>query len=226
MALIGTVPKKMETDMKLANSLPALALGLMAASGANASDLKQSTIMTHPSQGPEMAVEAASAQLAAVDGGAFVSFETTGLKPGHVHTLWFVAISNPAACASVPCTGKDVLLNTEAVKGDAGFAGGVIAAEDGSASFAHFQPQGALTNGWFGTGLNDVATSEIHLVVKDHGPVIEGRVADMLSTFRDACRTDSIPAAFPEIAFADGAEGPNTCALVQHTAFLATKPGS
>ncbi|MEM6387901.1 MAG: hypothetical protein AAF718_16875 [Pseudomonadota bacterium] len=212
--------------MKLTTSLPALALGLVAATGANASDLKQSAIMTHPSQGPETVVEAATAQLVAVDGGAFVSFDTTGLKPGHVHTLWFVAISNPAACASVPCTGKDVLLNTEAVQGDAGFARGVIADEDGSASYAHYQPQCPLTNGWFGTGLNEVASSEIHLVVKDHGPIIEGRVPEMLSTFRDACRTDSIPTAFPEIAFADGEEGPNTCALVQHTAFLATKPAS
>ncbi|MEM9707678.1 MAG: hypothetical protein AAF871_02720 [Pseudomonadota bacterium] len=213
--------------MKLpTQTLPVLAMGLLAAAGANASDLKQSSVMTHPSQGPEVVVENATAQMAAVDGGAFVSLKTMGLKPGHVHTLWFVAISNHAACASVPCTGKDVLLNTAEVQGDAGFAGGVIAGEDGSATFAHFQPEGDLVNGWFGTGLGEVSSSEIHLVVKDHGPMIDGRVADMLSTFRDACRTDSISPAFPAAAFADGQEGPNTCALVQHTAFLATKPAS
>lgn len=212
--------------MKLKTSLPTLALGIMAAASVSASDLKQATVMTHPSQGAEQVVETAKAQLAAVDGGAFVSFDTVGLKPGHVHTLWFVAISNPSVCATVPCTGKDVLLNTDAVQADAGFAGGVIAKEDGSASFAFFQPQGALTNGWFGRGLNDVENSEIHLVVKDHGPIIEGRVTEMLSTFRDACRTDSISPAFPEVAFADGEEGPNTCALVQHTAFLAANPDS
>ena len=203
-----------------------LAASACFANSGDAAELLQSPVMTHPSQGAETVVQNATAKMVAVDGGVFVSFDTQDLAPGHAHTLWFVAISNPSACASVPCTGKDVLLNSDAVKSDAGFAGGVIAAKDGSASFAHFQPQGALVNGWFGAGLNDVSTSEIHLVVKDHGPLIEGRVADMLSTFRDACRTDSIPAAFPEIAFADGEEGPNTCALVQHTAFLPIKPAS
>lgn len=213
--------------MKLTfSSLGMIASGALAATGLHASDLMQSAVKTHPSQGVEVVVNDALAQLIAVDGGAFVSLETQGLAPGHVHTLWFVAISNPAACATVPCTGKDVLLNTEAVQGDAGFAGGIVADEEGKAQFAHFQPLGPLTNGWFGTGLGEVATSEIHLVIKDHGPIIEGRVPQMLSTFRDACRTDSISPAFPDIAFADGDEGPNTCALVQHTAFLAAVPAS
>lgn len=203
-----------------------LAASALYATSGHTADLTQSTVLTHPSQGTETVVENAVARLVATDAGVFVSLDTTDLTPGHVHTLWFVAIANPADCATVPCTGKDVLLNTDVVHADAGFAGGVIADEDGVARFAHFQPYGALVNGWFGNGLGDAANSEIHLVVKDHGLVIDGRVDAMLSTFRDACRTDSISPAFPDIAFADGAEGPNTCALVQHTAFLAQKPAS
>jgi len=213
--------------MKLTStSILAFVLGGALGTVASAADLQKSAILTHPSQGAETRVDGAVARLASVEDGVFVNFETQDLKPGHVHTLWFVTIANPAACASVPCTGKDVLKNTDAVVSDAGFAGGVIADEEGRASFAHFQANGALVNGWFGNGLADIATTEVHLVVKDHGPAIEGRVGDMLTTFRDGCRTDSISPAFPPAAFADGEEGPNTCALVQYTAFLAEQPAS
>lgn len=206
--------------------IAALLASTFVATGSLAADQTIVEVKTHPSQGPETVVEDATARLVMVEDGVFVSLRTQNLKPGHVHTLWFVTIANPAACATSPCTGKDVLKKTDAVKSDAGFAGGVVANADGSAAFAHFQAQGALVNGWFGTGLNDIASTEIHLVVKDHGPVIEGRLNEMLTSFRDACRTDSISPAFPAIAFADGKEGPNTCALVQHSAFLAAQPAS
>jgi hypothetical protein len=212
--------------IKLAKpALSALAFSVFA-TNAFANGITYSTVNTHPSQGPEATVEEASARLVPTDDGAFVSLNTSGLKPGHVHTLWFVTIANPAACASSPCTGKDVLKNTDAVEGDAGFAGGVVADESGAARFSHFQETGPLINGWFGRGLGDIATTEIHLVIKDHGPIIEGRLDQMLTTFRDACRTDSINPAFPDVAFADGEAGPNTCALVQYTAFLAQAPAS
>lgn len=217
----------LETKMKMSANLScALGAALFSTTAAMAADTSVSRVMTHPSQGPEVVIDRAEARLAAVEDGVFVNFATNGLKAGHVHTMWFVTIANPAACATSPCTGKDVLKNTDVVVADAAFAGGAIANAEGVARFAHFQPKGALEDGWFGHGLGDIASSEIHLVIKDHGPQIEGRVDQMLATFRDGCLTESISPAFPDVAFADGQEGPNTCALVQHTAFLASEPAS
>ena len=60
---------------------------------------------------------------------------------------------------------------------------------------------------------------EVHLVLNDHGPVIEGRTADMLSTYRGGCTTESIPAPMPASARASGTPGPNQCRLVQFSIF-------
>ena len=196
-----------------------LALATIGATAASAGDLRTSTIFTHPSRGDVTAVDGAVARMTAMEEGVFVNFETAGLKPGHAHTLWFVTVGNPAACAKSPCTGKDVLLSSDAVQSDAGFAGGVIADDEGRAIFAAFQPVGPVPGGWFGHGFTGADTSEVHLVIKDHGPLIEGREAAMLGTFRDACTEESIPAPFPAISRADGMEGPNTCALVQFSIF-------
>lgn len=202
----------------------ALAAAVLSHAPANAADTRTAPVLTHPSQGDVNAVSGGLARMTVTENGVLMNFESSQLKPNHVHTLWFVGIENPAGCASQPCSGKDVLKNTDVVLADAGFAGGAIADDDGMLRFTHFQGQGQLTNGWFGRGLNDPMTTEIHLVVKDHGPVIEDRLGAMLTTFRDGCTTESINPAFPAIAFADGKEGPNTCALVQFSAFEVIQP--
>jgi len=157
----------------------------------------------------------------------FVGIDTSGLTPGHVHTLWFVAINNPKGCFdpsavaakkkknAEDCNSFDVLKRTAMTDADVGYAGGLVVGADGTASFSWHQPTGELNSAWFGNGLKDTGRAEIHLVINDHGPVIEGRVGDMLSTYRDACRDDSIPKPMPTTARADGKAGPNTCRLVQ-----------
>lgn len=60
---------------------------------------------------------------------------------------------------------------------------------------------------------------QVHLVVNDYGPVIDGRVTDMLSTYRDGCADASIPTPMPETARAQGQPGPNECRLVQFAVF-------
>ena len=208
--------------MKPAYILTAAACAAFLSTGttAGAEDIRSGTVMTHPSQGAEQIVDGGQAQMVRADNGVLVNLVTTNLVPGNVHTLWFVVIAAPENCAASPCTGGDVLGNTSVVQADAGYAGGAVADANGSLAFTHFQPQGALINGWFERGLVDADTSEIHLVVKDHGPAIEGRLGEMLTTFREGCTTESINPAFPDVAFADGTSGPNTCALVQHAAFV------
>ena len=199
---------------------------LLAAGPATASDLMTSAVITHPSQGEKQIVQDASAHLALVDGGMFVSMETSGLTPGNVHTLWLVTINDPAACDTSPCTSKDVLKRTAAVNADVGYAGGVVVGEDGSARFAYHQENGALNGGWFGNGVIDARSAEVHLVINDHGPILEGRVGAMLSTYRDGCMESSIPGPMPATARAQGEEGPNTCRLMQFSIFTPAQPAS
>ncbi len=191
-----------------------------------AMDVFEAQIKTHPSQGDVTIVEEGTARLGVYGDGVFANFDTAGLAPGHVHTLWFVVINDPAACEGENCTSKDVLKRTEIVNADAGYAGGVIVGEDGTASFNWHQPEGQLSGGWFGNGMVDAETAEIHLVVNDHGPVINGRVDAMLTSYRDACSDDSIPAPMPAAARAQGEPGPNTCRLVQFTVFKPAAPES
>ncbi|MEO0822896.1 MAG: hypothetical protein AAF074_21020 [Pseudomonadota bacterium] len=198
---------------------------------ASADPIRTATVNTHPSQGAVTEVAGANAALLTHEDGVFVSFDTNALTPGHVHTLWLVVINNPAACydadavaagtkkAPEDCNSRDVLLRSDAVRSDVGFAGGVIVGEDGMARFAYHQPEGALTGGWFGAGLEQSDTAEVHLVVNDHGPLIAGRERAMLTSYRDGCKDDSIPGPMPAAARVDGAAGPNVCRLVQTAVF-------
>lgn len=69
-----------------------------------AAEIATQAVRTHPSQGDVAVVEGATARLAAAESGMFVGLETSGLTPGHVHTLWLVVINEPTACETGDCT--------------------------------------------------------------------------------------------------------------------------
>ena len=210
---------------KTFTSMTAL-VALLAGASAMADGISEGQVRTHPSQGEVTVVSGATSRLSTQDEGIFVHFETDGLAPGHVHTLWLVTINAPAQCEKSDCTSKDVLKRSDAVLSDVGYAGGVVVGPDGTAEFAYYQPRGDLSGGWFGHGLGDPASAEVHLVVNDHGPLIDGRAHEMLSTYRDGCTDESIPAPMPATARAQGTPGPNTCRLVQFSIFKAAQPSS
>jgi hypothetical protein len=137
-----------------------------------------------------------------------------------VYSLWIVAINDPGQCASSPCTGKDVLANSEGTKSDVTWGDGTVASADGTAQLTGFVPAGEWTSSWFGNGFTNVEKAEIHLVVNDHGPAIPGRIATMLSSYRDGCTDESLPPPFPATAKNDGQPGPNACALTQDAIFV------
>ena len=125
----------------------------------------------------------------------------------------------PDACEGSPCTSKDVLKRTEIVEADIGYLDGVIVGNDGAAQFNGFQATGTLEVAWFNHGFEATEGVEIHLVVNDHGPVIDGMIGEMLTTYRAGCTDESIPAPMPESARAQGSPGPNACRLVQFSIF-------
>ena len=138
----------------------------------------------------------------------------TGLAIGDAFTLEPVV--------GIQVVNVDLELVSPTVQGtDVSTSGGIIVGDDGSGKFAAYQPVGALDGAWFKDGLQHTGVVEVHLVVNDHGPLIEGRSADMLSTYRGGCSSESIPAPMPHTARADGKPGPNQCRLVQFSIFTA-----
>ena len=206
--------------MKTLFALSTLALTL--GTSALAGPAETSKVITHPSQGDKTEVAGATARLARHDTGIFANFETSGLTPGNVHTIWFVVVNDPAKCETpFACTSKDVLKRSDVVASDVTGGAGVVVGEDGTASFTWHQSEGAIDGGWFEAGLVEADKAEIHLVINDHGPLIEGREFDMLTSYRDGCTDDSIPGPMPASARASGKAGPNTCRLVQFSIFKA-----
>lgn len=212
--------------MTLPRFISLAAIATAFASHAFATEVETQKIITHPSQGEKTVVDGATARLVRHDSGVFVNFDTKELTPGHVHTLWFVAINKPDTCETDPCTSKDVLRRTDAVLADVGYGGGVVVGEDGTASFNWHQSEGPLSGGWFTEGMIDADAAEIHLVINDHGPVLEGRVGEMLATYRGGCTDESIPGPMPATARAQGEAGPNMCRLAHFSIFKPTAPAS
>ena len=191
-----------------------------------ADPMKGAPVRTHPSQGDVEQVDGASARLFTGEDGVFVSMDTNGLEPGHVYTLLLAVINKPGQCPALPCTPKDVLGRSGIVKSDVGYAGGAVADDEGTAKFSHFQPVGSLQKGFFENGLSGTDGVEIHLVLNDHGPRIEGRVYEMLTSYRGGCSDESLPPPMPDTARAQGKPGPNSCAMVQFAQFIPDQPAS
>ena len=203
------------------SSLIAAAI-VAAAPAAHAAETTTETageVRTHRSQGDVRPVGGAAATLITTPRGAFVSVATTGLVPGHAHTMWFVAINDPAACETRPCTGADVTQRTAATAADIGFADGLIAGADGTARFAAFVPTGALRQAWFGNGFTDPYGAEVHVSIADHGPVVDGLAGSMTASYRGGCTDASLSKAATPAARADGTPGPNACRVVQFAVF-------
>ena len=175
-------------------------------------------VMTHSSQGDVRVVNVGGARMIRSDDGVFVNLEARDLQPNHAYTMWVVAINAPQHCSEAPCQSSDVMKNTDQVKADLGYGDGAVAGMDGKARFAAFQPTGAMAHSWFGRGLM-TPDAEIHLVIRDHGPLVQGREAAMLSTFRDGCNAESVADTLPQTAQSNGRPGTYKCANVQAAVF-------
>ena len=212
---------KDQTPTKLAALAAAWMLGAIAP-GAAAGELAEAVtapLQTHRSQGEVRAVPDARADLVRTGDGAFVSVSTNGLEPGHVHTMWFVAINAPDACENTPCTSADVTQRTALTQADIGFADGIIADADGTGRFAARVAPGDLRKAWFGNGFRNPEGTEIHVSIADHGPIIPELVQSMLGSYRGGCTDESLSKAATAAARGDGTPGPNTCRVVQFAVF-------
>ena len=168
---------------------------------------------------PAKPIKGSEARLSRTSGGATMTLRTTDLVPGNVTTAWWVIMTRPENCSATPCTAEDVIGRAAEVGTQITYADGVVNAPDGSAEFASYLPAGSVSGGWYDQRFDAPETSEIHLVLNDHGPLIPSIAASMLTSYRGGCRDDSLPPPFPDTAKADGTAGPNACRLIQDAIF-------
>jgi hypothetical protein len=180
-----------------------------------------SHVETHPSQGDIRVIEGASATLVRSEEGLSIHMSTQEFEDGHVYSMWVVIMNNPAACKTNPCTPADVIGNSDEVKSDLTWGDSIVYdSDDGRMAFTAWVAAGDLPEPWYGNGLGDPMSVEVHLVINDHGEVIPDMVASMLNTYRGGCTDESLPAPFPETAKSDGEPGPNQCRLIQDAVFM------
>ena len=151
--------------------------------------------------------------------GIFVDFEASGLEPNYAYTLWLVVWNNPENCA-IPgeCAEEDFTI-ADQVEVEALFGTGGISNTDGTATFTVVlevgDDSGSINESIFGLpafgGLQNAMTAEIHPILRSHGPVIPGEIANQISSFEGGC-TEFFPP-FTEIPDIEGECGDIAFAL-------------
>ena len=198
----------------------------LAGQGVLADTLREAAIKSHPSQGDVREIEGARVALTTGTAGVHFDFSSAELEPGHAYTLLMAVMNRPSKCPGLPCTPKDIFTQSDLISSDIGVMGGAIAADDGTLAITGMQSVGELPQAFFGNGLQNPPTAEIHFVLNDHGPAIDARLVEMLSTYRGGCTEESLPPPMPATARASGEPGPNICRLVQNVQFLPERPES
>lgn len=153
--------------------------------------------------------------------GAAMAIKSTGLTPGDVVTVWWVAIQNPSVCKETPCTPQETMSSGQQTDSVVTLAAGGVVAEDGSISLASFLPKGEVEGNFFDTTFHSPETAEFHLPIHNHGPLDPSIADEMLTSFRAGCSDESLPEFYPQSALSDGAAGNFDCKTVQVAAFPA-----
>lgn len=167
-------------------------------------------------------IEGSSVFLHRSAAGAAITLETSELKPGHAVTVWFVAIQAPENCETNPCSPMEAMGMEDTMNPIATNAGGAVVSDDGHIRVQGFLPVGEVTGNFYETTFTEPETSEYHIVVHDHGPLIPDLAADQISSFRGGCTADSVPPFYPESSRTDGKGGPNKCITQQVALFVPT----
>jgi len=157
-------------------------------------------------------VEDSFARLTRYENGVTMAISTNDLNPGDVYTVWWVVFNAPENCSDGVCNADDILVVEDGiVPRDAdgnrlmnmdGIANANISIQhaaggysvDGTLNTSASLGEGEVPGIVVGPGLLDAETAEIHLVVRTHGPMVEGAFADQISTFGGGCEPfDALP---------------------------------
>jgi hypothetical protein len=158
-------------------------------------------------------IDGATATVLVREDGATATFASSGLKPGSTVTLWWVVFNNPELCtqgtAPYRCGVPDLIAmgGDEAIAWAMVYGGGAVIGSDGTVDFNAYLPANDASDvALGGPGLANTEGAEIHLVLRDHAPLIERIASQQLGTFGGGCNN------MPE---GTGAPGPYACADIQ-----------
>jgi hypothetical protein len=143
---------------------------------------------------PGQPILGSSSSYVAFEDGVSATFDTTGLEPGHVVTMWWVVFNHPELCTNgeggLRCGEPDLLTmgGDEAIEGSVLHAGGHIVGPDGAGHYGSFLSTGDTSGVMIaGPGLTNPLGADVHLVLRDHGPVQEGLLVDALASYGGGC---------------------------------------
>lgn len=154
--------------------------------------------------------------------GVAMAIKSSGLTPGDVVTVWWVAIQNPQVCSTNPCTPIETMSIESGSDSVVALAASGVVAADGTISLASFLPTGEVEGNFFDTTLHSPETAEYHLPIHNHGPLDPSIAQEMLTSFRAGCTDESLPEYYPQTALSDGVQGNFDCKTVQVAAFPAS----
>lgn len=151
-------------------------------------------------------VSGASSQLTRFPNGVTTTLNTSDLVPGDVYTVWWVIFNEPQNCSDGACNLDDLFyieedgsitldevgnraMNLDALEASVvsiQHASGSVSV-DGTLSVSASLGLNNVPGIIYGPGLQDADAAEIHLVVRTHGPAVDGAFEDQLSTFGGGC---------------------------------------
>ena len=204
---------------KIATSAAVVLFATILNSTAHAETITKPMSWTPPSGNSPGPIDGTSAVLEKGPFGAAMAIKSSGLNPGDVVTIWWVAIQKHENCKSNPCTPKEAMGDGQKNDTVASLAAGGVVAEDGSISLASFLPVGEVKGNFYNTTFHSPETAEFHLPMHNHGPLDPAIAQDMLNSFRAGCSDESLPGYYPETALSDGTKGSFDCKTVQAALF-------
>lgn len=151
--------------------------------------------------------------------GAAMALKSSGLTPGDVVTVWWVAIQNYSVCEAKPCTPEETMGNGVESDSVVTLAAGGVVSEDGTISLASFLPIGKVEGNFYDTTFHSPEAAEYHLPIHNHGPLDPSISEEMLTSFRAGCTDESLPEYYPQTALSDGVAGNFDCKTIQVAAF-------
>ena len=160
-------------------------------------------------------IPGSSSTVVRYDDAVAMSMYATNLTPGDVVTAWWVIWNHGELCSPPGCGPDDLPINggDPAAEASMLYADGQIVGDDGTALYAAVLKEGDTSGEavFPAAGLSDAQTSEVHIVLRTHGPVVEDLLEEQLNSFGAAC-TVAPPGT--------GTPGDNECANIQGSGHL------
>jgi hypothetical protein len=138
--------------------------------------------------------------------GVSMTLNTTGLTAGDVVTVWWVIFNAPENCNSGSCGEDDVFMADDTGKLIIGATGpslnqaqikaavisivgatGEVIGDNGEGHFSASLGSGAVPGTLFGTGLINANAAEVHLLLRDHGPMKPDLIDKQISAAWGGC---------------------------------------